>query len=515
MLSKNNPQIDVLTQMIYDKLVPKDHLLVKIDSNVDFSFVYKKVEKKYSDMGRSSKDPAMMVKIMLLEYLYKLSDVEVAKRISSDIVFRWFLGLNIDDKAPDDTTISHFRIKRLGKEDFEEFFNEIVKQCIDKNLVSTNRFLIDSTNVDTNASLPFGKKLIRDAYRKVSKEITKFDEDLAGKELASFEEDIDKEYESGEKVDAKKHYEIALKHLERLYVETYDELQQNESYQEAFRICYEIADRYLHKKSDKIVSVVDPDARTGYKTRRKAKIGYKDHILVDEDSEIILASTQTTFNVGDEKELKDLLEKAETNFGIKPDEVTADKAYGTDDNRVLLKDSGIVSNIAFYEEPEKKNKTFGIRDFDISEDLQSITCPNGITSHKYSVHEKTQKAPGYIQFKFDKKDCNVCPLRDECLPVYNKGKRKPRFRRVNISVRYDARLRDLKRVKTPEFEEAYRNRFKVERRFATMVANHGLRRSRYMGLARTSVHIIMANMASNIIRMVNLLCNNDRIAAVS
>src|SRR5665647_3743974 len=107
MLSKNNPQIDILSQMIYDKLVPDEHLLVKINSIIDFSFVYDKVKDKYSSIsGRSSKYPAMMVKIILLEYLYNLPDVEVAKRASTDVVFRWFLKLGIDDKTPDDTTIS-------------------------------------------------------------------------------------------------------------------------------------------------------------------------------------------------------------------------------------------------------------------------------------------------------------------------------------------------------------------------------------------------------------------------
>jgi transposase len=55
----------------------------------------------------------------------------------SEVAYRWFLGLNIADKVPDDTTISHFRSKRLGDKPFEEFFNAIVKTCIDKDLVKS------------------------------------------------------------------------------------------------------------------------------------------------------------------------------------------------------------------------------------------------------------------------------------------------------------------------------------------------------------------------------------------
>jgi len=507
MLSKNNPQIDILSQMIYDKLVPDDHLLVKIDSIIDFSFVYDKVKDKYSSIsGRSSKDPAMMVKIILLEYLYKLSDVEVAKRASTDVVFRWFLKLGIDDITPDDTTISHFRTKRIGKEDFENFFNEIVKMCIEKNIVKTKRYIIDSTDVSANTALPFGKKLIRDAYSKVIKEIDKFDENLAKQEKDSFEADIDKEYEKAEKVGANKHFEIALKHLADIYVKTYDELQNNEKYLDAYELCYDIADQHLNKKKDKIISIVDKDARAAHKSRGKVKVGYKDHIIVDEDSEIILASSQTPFNVGDEKKLDELINKVEDNFKIKPEEITADKVYGTTDNRAYLKDNKIVSNIAFYNSPAEKNEVYGIRDFVISEDLESVTCPYGVTTKDFTKTNVTEKTPARILFKFDKKYCTECPLRDSCIRKDKTGKHNLRFKIVEVPIRYDAVLHDLKRVETKDFDVAYRKRFKVERRFGTMVNHRGLRRNRYTGLDSSSVHIIMANFASNIVRMVNILC---------
>lgn len=130
MLGKNSGQIDVFNNMIFEKLVPNNHLLVKIDSLIDFSFVYDTVKDNYSNIGRGSKDPAMILKICLLEYLYNLSDVEIVKRIRTDIAFRWFLGLSLDDEVPDDTTISHFRIHRMGEESFEEFFNNVIRECI-------------------------------------------------------------------------------------------------------------------------------------------------------------------------------------------------------------------------------------------------------------------------------------------------------------------------------------------------------------------------------------------------
>ena len=56
MLGRNSGQIDVFSHMIYDRLIAKDHLLVKIPSVMDFSFVYDKIKDRYSSMGRASKD---------------------------------------------------------------------------------------------------------------------------------------------------------------------------------------------------------------------------------------------------------------------------------------------------------------------------------------------------------------------------------------------------------------------------------------------------------------------------
>ena len=361
MLKKNDGQIDIFNHMIFEKLIPKNHLLVKIDSIIDFSFVYEKIKDKYSDMGRGSKDPVMMVKILLLEYLYRLSDVEVSDRINTDVAFRWFLGLGIDDTVPDDTTISYFRVKRLGEEDFDTFFNEIVKMCIERDLVKSRRYIVDTTDVAANVNYPSEKKLIRNAFVKVMKEVEKFSESLAKQQLELFEKEIHKEYENNEAVSSNRHFEIAGKHLQQLYLKTDIELQTNNKYREAFGICYDIIDQYLNNKKDKIVSVVDPDARVAHKSVGNIKRGYKDHIIVDEDSEIILASTQTPFNTGDEKKLQELIEKVEQDLEIKPEEITADKAYGTADNRAYLMDSEITSNIAFYKDSSREQKLLWVK----------------------------------------------------------------------------------------------------------------------------------------------------------
>lgn len=506
MLGKNSGQIDVFNHMIFERLIPKDHLLVKIDSIIDFSFVYGIVEDKYSDIGRKSEDPVVMLKICLLEFLYSLSDKKVVNRIQTDIAFRWFLGLSLDDEVPDDTTICHFRTNRMGEEYFDEFFNEIVRKCIEKDIVKSKRYLVDTTDVAANVNYPSDKKLICDAFRKVIREMKKFNEPFAEQQLEQFESEIEEEYKKNEKVSIRKYLQIAQKYAEYLYLRTYDELQTNEKYKEAFGILWDIIDQYTTGKKDKIVSVVDPDAKIAHKSPGNIKRGYKDHIIVDEDSEIILASVQTPFNVGDEKKLVELVEKAEEDLGLKPEEITADKVYGTINNRAYLKDNEIISNIAFYEESSREVKYYGLEDFTISEDLVSVICPNGITTEDYVITRNKTNNTDFKVFKFNKAICQQCPLRDQCLYKDKNGKIASKGRRLDVPLRYDAVLKDMKRVETKEFEEAINKRFKIERRFATMVRNHGLRRCRYVRLGRAKIHITLANMACNIVRLVNLLC---------
>ena len=112
---------------------------------------------------------------------------------------------------------------------------------------------------------------------KVMKEVEKFSvKSLAKQQLELFEKEIHKEYENNEAVSSNRHFEIAGKHLQQLYLKTDIELQTNNKYREAFGICYDIIDQYLNNKKDKIVSVVDPDARVAHKSVGNIKRGYKD-----------------------------------------------------------------------------------------------------------------------------------------------------------------------------------------------------------------------------------------------
>ena len=111
------------------------------------------------------------------------------------------------------TTISFFRINHVNEQNFEQFFNRIAKQCIEKGIVKSRRYIVDTTDVAANANYPSDKKLVRNAFYKVIKELKKFDEKLATVQLEKYEKDIQNEYDLNESVLSKKHFEITREHL--------------------------------------------------------------------------------------------------------------------------------------------------------------------------------------------------------------------------------------------------------------------------------------------------------------
>ena len=92
-----------------ESLVPKDHLLRKIDAAVDFNRLYEMVEPLYSeDNGRPSVDPVVLFKMVLIQHLYGLPSLRrTADEISANICYRWFLGYTLQEETPHFSTVSY------------------------------------------------------------------------------------------------------------------------------------------------------------------------------------------------------------------------------------------------------------------------------------------------------------------------------------------------------------------------------------------------------------------------
>ena len=136
-----------------ETLMPEKHFLRDLDRLVDFSFVYDKVEGFYSHTGRRSVDPVVIVKMMLLGYLYGIdSERRLEQEVQVNIAYRWFLGLDLEDAVPDHSTFSQLRRRKFNDTSlFEEIFEYVVRLCMEKGLITGKLLLTDSTHVRANA----------------------------------------------------------------------------------------------------------------------------------------------------------------------------------------------------------------------------------------------------------------------------------------------------------------------------------------------------------------------------
>ena len=149
MLKDKNNQLSIYS-ILYNK-IPENHMLKLIDKAVDFSFVTKLIEKSYNKYyGRPAKDLEMMIKLLILQYLYNLSDEKVIEEASLNIAWLWFLGINPEDELPHQSLLAKFRVHRLQDVTLDEIIIEIVRQCVEKGIIKDTGISIDATHTVAN-----------------------------------------------------------------------------------------------------------------------------------------------------------------------------------------------------------------------------------------------------------------------------------------------------------------------------------------------------------------------------
>ena len=138
-----------------DELVPSDHLLRKIDKQIDFSFIHDLVKDLYcQNNGRPALDPTLMFKLLLLGYLFGVrSERQLIREVQVNIAYRWFLDLDLTDKIPDASTLSQNRRRRFNDSDVhQQIFDQIVTQVMRKKLVSGTVLYTYSTQIKAIAN---------------------------------------------------------------------------------------------------------------------------------------------------------------------------------------------------------------------------------------------------------------------------------------------------------------------------------------------------------------------------
>jgi len=502
MLKPKSPQASFLGSWIYDRIVLQDHLLRKINQVVDFSFVRELLKDRYTpNFGRPAEDPEFMLRLCLLQYLYGDSDRQAIENARVNLAYKYFLGLAVDEDVPDDTTISYFRAIRLGEDKFKQVFQQVVQQCMESGLVTGKRQIIDSTHIVADMAINSLSGLIKLCRRNVIQDVSRQSADVANK-LGMTEPSIRKQdrftrVEEGleqEVADASKLLDGVTEELKQGTLKANPELARSLELLEKA-----VADR-ADGAEDRLVSPVDPDARAGKKTS-KSWAGYKGHVVMEEESEIITAVETTPANKADGNQLKPLLKQQEEALQVVPQELSADKAYGSGANLEHLGSKSITGYIGLIDKVNHIDHAFfTVTDFHYDITKETVTCPAGCTAvyhRRATFHTDKLKRNGYV-FQFSPSQCNSCQLKHKC-------HKSNRGRSVHISY-YDPVVRQMReRMESESGKEAYRNRYKVEHKVADLARYCNMRRCRYRGLTRAKIHTLLSATVSNIKRMAKLL----------
>lgn len=167
-----------------DTLVPKDHILRKIDQAVDLSFIHGMTRNLYSEnSGRKCIDTVILFKIVLLNFIYGNNSIrKTCEEAKVNLAYQWYLGIGLSDPVPNYSTFSQNYIRKFSTTNiFEEIFSKVLEQIMNKNLIDTDIIFVDGTHIKANAnkhkSTKKKVKIITDKYHKeLENEVNEFRE---------------------------------------------------------------------------------------------------------------------------------------------------------------------------------------------------------------------------------------------------------------------------------------------------------------------------------------------------
>jgi Transposase DDE domain/Transposase domain (DUF772) len=243
---------------------------------------------------------------------------------------------------------------------------------------------------------------------------------------------------------------------------------------------------------DRVISTVDPDARHGHKTQARGFDGYKGHVAVDPDSEIITDTIVTPGNTGDASVAEDLIDDLLGDNDRGDDaKVYGDSAYGTGEFQQRLDDDDIDSGCRT-QPPSAPTGCFAKDRFNVDLDHDTVTCPAGVTV----AIRRTIRGDGIANFG---EHCTSCPRRGECTNA-------ARGRTIRVNKHETALTRARERQTDPTWQADYRaNRPKVERKLAHLMRRrHGGRRARMRGQPKIDADFNLLAAATNLARLATL-----------
>ena len=524
-----DPQGNLLDDMseFCDKTLPADSIYAFLHRERERLFPDEAFADLFADDGRRSVPPSIVASAMVLQRLEGLSDREAAERYAFDTRWRYAAGVGSYDTGGwtifSHTVFVDMRERLRHSTAPDRVFEIALEAAKQAGLVGKKRVL-DSTPLYDAVATMDTITLIRSAIRK----LLQLADDVLRAELravltsgddyassAKPQIDWDDKEAQVQLIDsrAKDGYSclVALcgRELDPALAEAVALLatvlgQDLETTEDgSFAIARRVA-------VDRVISTVDPEARHGHKTAAHGFDGWKGHVAIDPDSEIITATAVSPGNAGDasvaEELITDLLQgDGAAGDGAAGDEsegdppapererptVYGDAAYGTGELQSLLEQAKIDSKLKT-QPPVGKNGLFAKDRFRIDLKTDTVTCPAGVTVKIGRLQDKTGVA------KFGEA-CSACPLKEQCTT-------SALGRKVRVGVNEAVLARVREEQADPKWRADYRaTRPKIERKLGHLMRRrHGGRRARVRGKLRVGADFSLLSAAANLARLATL-----------
>src|ERR1700675_643655 len=424
--------------------VPEDHLVRKIDAALDLSWLRSELAPHYSSMGRPSIDPELMIRMLVVGYVFAIrSERLICREVQVNLAYRWVCKLGIEDALPDHSAFSRARNERFREGDvFRRVFERIVEACIAAGLVGGEGFAVDASLIQADAN----------KQRSIAGQNWRRDRDPKRSSRAVKE-----------------------------YLATLDDT--------AWGAASEVVPKF--------VSPSDPAAQWTGAHKGPAFFAYSDNYLIDVKFGVIVdVEASRAIRQAEVGAAKTMIERTEQRFGLKPERLAADTAYGAAPMlNWLVEEKGIAPHIPVNDKSKREDGTFSRSDFRYDPTNDVYHCPAGktLTTTGTLVNDGTT-----LLYLARKHDCNGCELKALCCP-------KGPFRRIPRSQHEAARDITRSFAGTEIFEQSRRERKKIEMRFAHLKRILRLDRLRLRGPRGAQDEFVLAAIAQNLRRLAMLV----------
>jgi transposase len=463
---------------LYDIVVPKENLLRKINSAVDFTFIYDELLNKYcSNNGRNAESPIRMFKYLLLKTIYSLSDVDVVDRSRYDMSFKYFLEMAPEQDVINPSSLTKFRKLRLKDTDLLNLLIEkTVSIAIEKGIIQSRSIILDATHTGSRSN-PFSAiQILRERSKILRKAVYSIDPDWKERmPKKNTEDNLQKE--------------IAYCNELQKTINTDKGLSSMPAVKEKLNLLKETAE----DTKENFLFSKDNDAKTGHKSADSSFFGYKTHIAMTEER-IITAAVVTSGEKGDGPELPKLLEISKRN-GINVDTIIGDSAYSGKENLSLAREQNIqiVAKLnpsitqGFRKEEDK---------FDFNKDADMFVCPAGhLATRKAKQGTKGVGKNQVYTYYFDVDKCKSCPLSDGC---YKPGAKSKSY---SISIKSELHQEQIAFQETEYYKEKAKHRYKIEAKNSELKNVHGYDRAKAYGIENMEMQGALAIFTVNLKRI--------------